>query len=205
MFNKLSFPEERSARFENVKALHRGIIELNEELFMKDLELRLIAELMRNSRRSDRALAKAIGTSQPTVTRTRRKLEKEGYFKEYTVIPDFKKLGFSLLSVTLTKLKQTFPDQVIEEKRKEMREKLEESPIPDILHMYGMGLEAERVIITLHANYSSYVQFVRRLRNNPLLEADAIRSFIVDLTDEKRHFRTLSMSQVANYLMKTKK
>jgi DNA-binding Lrp family transcriptional regulator len=44
---------------------------------MKDIERRLVSELMINSRRSDRQLAKALAVSQPTVTRVRAKLEKE--------------------------------------------------------------------------------------------------------------------------------
>jgi len=43
---------------------------------MKEIELKLLAELLNNSRRSDRDLAKVIGTSQPTVTRTRIRLRK---------------------------------------------------------------------------------------------------------------------------------
>jgi DNA-binding Lrp family transcriptional regulator len=62
---------------------------------MKDIERRLISELMKNSRRSDRELAKALGTSQPTITRTRGKLEREGIIKEYTMIPDFTKTWIS--------------------------------------------------------------------------------------------------------------
>jgi DNA-binding Lrp family transcriptional regulator len=45
---------------------------------MKEVVLKLLAELLNDSRKSDRELAKAIGVSQPTVTRTRLKLEKEG-------------------------------------------------------------------------------------------------------------------------------
>ena len=56
---------------------------------MKEVELKLISELMKNSRRSDREVAKAIGISQPTVSRTISRLEKEGVIKEYTIIPDF--------------------------------------------------------------------------------------------------------------------
>ena len=44
---------------------------------MKDIELRPLSELMRNSRRSDRDIAKAIGVSQPTISRIIKKLEKE--------------------------------------------------------------------------------------------------------------------------------
>lgn len=43
---------------------------------MKEVELRLAAELMKNSRRSDRELAKALKVSQPTVSRMRNKLER---------------------------------------------------------------------------------------------------------------------------------
>jgi DNA-binding Lrp family transcriptional regulator len=53
---------------------------------MKKIELKLLPELLNDSRRSDRDLARSLGTSQPTVTRTRIRLEKEGYLKEYTVI-----------------------------------------------------------------------------------------------------------------------
>jgi Lrp/AsnC family transcriptional regulator for asnA, asnC and gidA len=58
---------------------------------MKDIELKLLSELMKNSRRSDRELAKAIGTSQPPVSRMISRLEKEGVIKEYTMTPDFSK------------------------------------------------------------------------------------------------------------------
>ena len=43
---------------------------VNEDGILKDVELKLFSELMKNSRRSDRELAKVIGVSQPTVTRT---------------------------------------------------------------------------------------------------------------------------------------
>lgn len=58
---------------------------------------------MKNSKRSDRELSKIVRVSQPTITRTR--LEREGYIKEYTIIPDFAKLGFELLAITFVKLR----------------------------------------------------------------------------------------------------
>jgi DNA-binding Lrp family transcriptional regulator len=50
----------------------------SEETRLKDIELRLISELVKNSRRSDRELAKVLGISQPTVSRARMRLEKQG-------------------------------------------------------------------------------------------------------------------------------
>jgi DNA-binding transcriptional MocR family regulator len=52
---------------------------------LKNTETGLISELMKNSRRSDRQLAKALNVSQPTVTRTMTKLEREGIIKEHTL------------------------------------------------------------------------------------------------------------------------
>ena len=43
----------------------------------QDKLTKLLLELVKNSKRSDRDLAKALDVSQPTVTRMRKKLEKE--------------------------------------------------------------------------------------------------------------------------------
>jgi DNA-binding Lrp family transcriptional regulator len=56
-------------------------------MLMKDVELKVVIELIKNSHRSDRELARAVGVSQPTLSRTRKKLEKQGMIKEYTIIP----------------------------------------------------------------------------------------------------------------------
>ncbi|MCJ7633616.1 winged helix-turn-helix transcriptional regulator [Candidatus Bathyarchaeota archaeon] len=72
---------------------------------MKDVELKLIAELTKNSRRSDRELAKQLRVSQPTVTRIRNRLEKEGIIREYTIIPDFTRLGYQMASIAFAKMK----------------------------------------------------------------------------------------------------
>lgn len=44
---------------------------------LKDVDYKIISELMKDSRISDRKLAKAVGVSQPTVSRKRALLQKE--------------------------------------------------------------------------------------------------------------------------------
>jgi len=73
---------------------------MGRQLRIRDVELKLISELLKNSRRSDRDLAKAIRVSQPTVSRMIKKLKSEGVIKEYSLIPDFHKLGFEILALT---------------------------------------------------------------------------------------------------------
>lgn len=90
---------------------------------MKEAELKLISELMKNSRQSDRELAKAIGVSQPTVTRMRTRLEKEGIIKEYTAIPNFARLGYQIMAVTLAKLEAPATAEVVERTMEIARER----------------------------------------------------------------------------------
>ena len=91
---------------------------------VKMIERKLIAELMENSRRSDRELARVVGVSQPTVSRMVKRLEKEGYIREYTMIPDFQKLGYELVALTFLKLKGNLSLEEAEKARKTTKERL---------------------------------------------------------------------------------
>ena len=69
---------------------------------MKDFELQLVSELISNCRRSDGELARVLHVSQPTVTRTRARLEKQG-FVEYGASPNLAKLGYKIMAVVFGK------------------------------------------------------------------------------------------------------
>ena len=64
----------------------------------KDKLFDLLYELMKNSKRSDRELAKVVDVSQPTITRLRKGLEQINLIREYTVLPALDKLGFEVLA-----------------------------------------------------------------------------------------------------------
>jgi DNA-binding Lrp family transcriptional regulator len=66
----------------------------------KEEKVKLLFELMKNARRSDRELAKALKISQPTVTRKRKMLEKDKLVREYTIIPDLEKIGYEFVALT---------------------------------------------------------------------------------------------------------
>jgi DNA-binding Lrp family transcriptional regulator len=127
---------------------------------LKGLELRLVSELMKNSRRSDRELARAIGTSQPTVSRTIKKLEKQGIIKEYTMIPDFSKLGYKILAITFVKLNKALNQEQIEEVRRISKESLNAEALEIVMLERGLGLNSDLVFITYHEDYSSHVKFI---------------------------------------------
>ena len=169
---------------------------------MKDVELRLIIELIKNNRRSDRELARKLGTSQPTITRIRSRLEKDGMIKEYTMIPDYVKLGFQLMSVTFAKLKRPIAKEDLENLRRTAQEMMEKHPIATIIAMNGIGLNADRVVIAFHKDYSEYTEFIKYIKQYPPVVVDDLKSFIIDLLDETQ-FKPLTFTILADYLRRT--
>jgi DNA-binding Lrp family transcriptional regulator len=169
----------------------------------KEIERKLISELMKNSRRSDRELAKAIGVSQPTANRMIRKLEQEGYVKEYTMIPDFYKLGYRLMALTFVKLKQEIKDSDASLIRRETLESLNANPVEIIMAERGMGLGANGAVISFHEDYSAYLEFLKNLKQTMDLQLET-ESFLVNLTEEIRYL-PFTFSSLAKYLATQKK
>jgi DNA-binding Lrp family transcriptional regulator len=170
---------------------------------LKDVELKLIAELTKNSRRSDRELAKRVRVSQPTVTRTRNKLEKEGIIREYTIIPDFTKIGYRMASITFAKMKEPPSQKTIDEVMRQAGEMEKKNPSPTIVTMRGIGCNADYVSVAFHKTYAEYTQYMKYIRQYPQVKVDEIKSFVIDLLDEG-HFRYLTLSVFADYLLRTK-
>jgi len=169
---------------------------------MKNIELRLVSELLINSRRSDRQLAKALGVSQPTVTRTRAMLEKEGYISEYTVIPNFNKLGYHLFVLTFFSWKEGVDKSEMEEAIKRAQKKAPSVPSNVVLIERGIGLNYDSVMGSFHKDYSSYRQLLDEIRKNPYVDLGRMDNFIVSLDDEI-HYRKLTFSTLARTFLET--
>jgi DNA-binding Lrp family transcriptional regulator len=164
-------------------------------LGLKDVELKLISELIKNSRRSDRELAKAIGISQPTVSRIRVRLEKEGLI-EYTAVPNLAKLGFEIIAIILAKRDyQKHPEYGIQ-KAKEFAKKN-----PNIIFAsIGNGLGYDRVAISIHKNYAEYSKF---MQESKVCWGDfmSFDSFLIGLKS-KDVVQPLSLKPFADHLTK---
>jgi DNA-binding Lrp family transcriptional regulator len=168
-------------------------------LVLKEIELNLISELMKNSRRSDRDLAKALKVSQPTVTRVRTRLEKEGYIREYTIIPDFYKLGYEITSITFAKLREGLSDVELEKTRKLAAEMEKKSAYESIVIARGLGCESDLAIVSFHNSYGSYAQFMDMLRRFPNVDLANFKSFIISLAQP--HYRSLTFSTLAKHVL----
>ena len=152
---------------------------------MKELEQKLLSELMKNSRRSDRELAKAIGVSQPTTTRLRTKLEKEGYIREYTIIPNFNKIGYSLMALNFLKLDPKVTMKHIEGFRDTHPDTIGRDPFGVVLIHRGMGLGYDTVIASFHKDYSSYDEFRDFVKHAMGESVAEMNTFLINLDEEK--------------------
>jgi DNA-binding Lrp family transcriptional regulator len=168
-------------------------------MFMKDIEVKMVSELMKNSHRSDREVARTIGTSQPTVTRVRTRLEKQGTIKEYTMIPDYAQIGFRLMSITFARFKEPLSKQAVEEAWTIGRKMLREHPTAILTAMNGIGCNADRVVIAFHRDYDEYAEFMALIKQCSPGAVDHVESFVVNLLD-KNQFQPLSFIQLAEYL-----
>lgn len=145
----------------------------------KELTKKLLIELLRNSKESDRKLAKKLGVSQPTITRTRSKIEREGLIRSYTVIPDWRKLGFEILVLTFVKMNPEVMSEKLYQKLKNYAAKF-----PSVFFSSrGQGLGMTGVIMSLHKNYRDYSQKISKLRNDWSEYLEDVQSFII-VTDE---------------------
>lgn len=143
---------------------------------LKKLDYDILYELVRNSRSSDRQVAKILGVSQPTVTRRRTQLEKEGLL-EYTAVPDLAKLDFEIMAFTFGKWKFDAHSDTHGQAAKDFVNKHPNT----IFVSSGRGDFGDRVAISVHKDYADYSNFMRdvslewaELMGNPT-------SFIVDL------------------------
>ena len=139
--------------------------------------LSILKELIRNSRRSDRELAKAIGTSQPTVTRNRRLLA--DYIRSYTIVPEFGKIGYEIMAFTFAKAK-TYNKKEVEMKLESTKKWVMKHPNV-IFASDGEGLGKDAVMISLHKNYSKYADFMREFSIEFADFVSESQSFIISL------------------------
>lgn len=137
---------------------------------------RILSELMKNSKSSDRQIAKKLGVSQPTVTRRRAKLEKELSLL-YTTIPNWEKLGFRIIAFTLAKWKhRAFP----KDRMADAKEYISKNPSV-IFASCGQGLNSDRICISFHGSYREYQRFKQEIRQHWSEYVDSLDSFIVGL------------------------
>ena len=158
----------------------------------RELPQQLLRELLKNSKRSDQDLAKVLKVSQPTITRTRHKLEKNRMVEDYTIIPNFRKMGFEILVFTFVKMRS---EGLIGEAKERIKRYAAEFPNA-IFASSGQGLGMTGVIISFHRSYTEYHRQLNKLKVDLKEIVVDVESFVVAIGEGE--YKRLSLKYLGN-------
>lgn len=151
-------------------------------------------ELMRNAKKSDRNIAKKLKISQPTVTRVRKKLEKN-VIRSYTAIPILPEIGIELISFNFGRCDNPKKDV-------ETCLKIISKNDPKILFTSsGEGIGKSCLIVGLHKNFKDYVDFLTNVR----LQCKGIKKEFDSFLAPTSKDHLLDFSTPVTHLLKEKK
>jgi len=149
-----------------------------ERMNIDDTDRRILNELLRDCRRSYRAIARRAGVSVGTVLSRVRRLEKNGVVKGYAALLDQEKLGYQLTAlaeITVSKGKLVEMEEAI-------------SKLPNTCAVYDVTGLTDAVVIAKFRNRDELSKFTKSLLAMPFV--DRTNTHVV-LTTVKEDFRLL--------------
>ncbi len=144
-----------------------------------NISIKILQQLLRNSKKSDRELAKTVGISQATFTRRRKQLERK-IINEYTITPNLYELGFEILVFTFVRSKSPGAKEEWTDLLQRAKQAMAKNPSV-IFSSKGEGLGMSSVVVSVHEDYTSYANFLAELRQDWASTIIDTQSFIVPL------------------------
>jgi DNA-binding Lrp family transcriptional regulator len=166
---------------------------------LNPLDLKLFFELMKDAKTTDRKIAKALGVSQPTVTRRRALIEKE-LIAGYTAIPKWSKMGYEIMAVTLVKTPLKFTSK---ENSKSAYGRVTEwiTRQPNVIMGCGCrGMGMTGIMISLHKTYAELDEFLIDHSQHLGDILEDVQTVIVNLSG-KECYRPLHLKYLAETRM----
>jgi len=161
---------------------------------IKKTDLKLLFEFVKDCKRSDREIAKIVGVSQPTITRKRSKLVETGLIRQFTAIPSLDRIGYEIAALTFTNMK-TFASESPESLRDKERDWAEKND-EIVFASAGLGMGMDKMIVSVHKNYTDYQEFLTELRTYWAEYDVEIRSFILSLRNGERVTKDFSLASL---------
>ena len=143
---------------------------------LDEIDKKLLKELLIDSKRSFRELAKSIGVSAATVINHVQRLESGGVIKDYSVRLDHERLGYELTVVT----------EIIVSKGKLLETDAEIAKISNVCAVYDITGQTDAMVVAKFTSRSDLSDFTKKLLAMPYVERTNTH---VVLTTVKEDFR----------------
>lgn len=127
---------------------------------LDEIDRKLLTELLKDSKRSYRELARAINVSAATVISHIQRLESAGVIQNYTVTIDFERLGYELTVIT----------EIIVSRGKLLETQEEIAKLPYVCGVYDVTGEIDSIVIAKFKNRRALSEFPKALLSMEYVE-----------------------------------
>jgi DNA-binding Lrp family transcriptional regulator len=146
---------------------------------LDEIDKKLLKELLKDSKRSYRELAKSIGVSAATVINHIQRLESGGVIIDYSSRLDHERMGYELTVVT----------EIIVSKGKLLETDAEIAKIPNVCAVYDITGQTDAMVVAKFKSRNDLSEFTKKLLAMPYVERTNTH---VVLTTVKEDFRLLN-------------
>ena len=146
---------------------------------LDEIDKKLLKELLKDSKRSYRELARSIGVSAATVINHIQRLESGGVIIDYSSRLDHERIGYELTVVT----------EIIVSKGKLLETDAEIAKIPNVCAVYDITGQTDAMVVAKFKSRSDLSEFTKKLLAMPYVERTNTH---VVLTTVKEDFRLLN-------------
>jgi DNA-binding Lrp family transcriptional regulator len=127
---------------------------------LDDKDKKILSELLENSNRSYRELAKAIGVSTATVINHIQRLKSAGVITDYSIRLDHERLGYELTVIT----------EIIVSKGKLLEVQEEIAKLPYVCGVYDITGDTDSMVVAKFRNRSNLSEFTKALLSMEFVE-----------------------------------
>ena len=146
---------------------------------LDEIDRKLLGELLRDSKRSYRELAKSLGVSTATVINHTQRLVSAGVIQDYSIRVDHERIGYELTVVT----------EITVSKGKLLETDEEIAKLPNVCAVYDITGLTDAMVVAKFKSRSSLSEFTKALLAMPYVERTNTHMV---LTTVKEDFRMLN-------------
>jgi DNA-binding Lrp family transcriptional regulator len=147
-----------------------------EHLHIDDVDRKILTELLRDSRRSYRSIARRAGVSVGTVLTRIRKLEKSGVIKGYSAVLDHEKLGYQLTvlaEITVSKGKLLEMEEAI-------------GKLPNTCAVYDVTGLTDAMVLAKFKSREELSKFTKYLLSMPFIDRSNTHVVLTTIKEDLR-------------------